>query len=672
MNEKAFEFLKSINTKVSRISPSEFAEQNRVMGTSESRWSGKYSFDITPYLREVVDCMMPDVPVTDIAVMKGAQIGFSTGVIENAIAWIISQYPANTLLMAADDDAVKLAIAQKIDPAIDSCGIGHLIGVQKNISGRANKRTGDTIKAKEFPGGRLYAYSVKNASKMRQFSAKYCFLDDLDSGKATDEKEGSLVKLVDGRTTTFGDTRKVYYISTPIIKQASIIEPMFLKGDQRYYNVPCPNCGEFIPLHWSLDVDKDIHESGKAGIVYDVDQKTNSIIPGSVFYRCQSCGKNIDERNKYDMNLKGFWKPTAIPSKPSFRSYHISSLYAPPGAISWEAMAQEWLDCWPKDLGGKPDIANLKTFKNIRLGQTFEDRSKSNDASKLAMNTRDEYQIGVVPQQLSMEDGNGQIVMITVACDLNGTIDDARLDYLVVGWSETGTSYAIDHGSIGTYNGRKTKKDDEREIMSYRNEVRNNVWDRFYEDVVNKWWECDDGGDPMRALITTVDTGYHTNFAYAFIEQYPQRVYGVKGQTDKYTMFDDNTPFYKESATRKDLYILDVNKYKDVLSDRMALHWHNYEGEQPYGFMNFPQPKEGKFTAKFFNHYAGEVKKFKLNTDGSAVGSLWSKKYSSVDNHFWDCDVYNMAARDIFVYLYCTYEKVKKPTWNTFVRMVLK
>ena len=189
----------------------------------------------------------------------------STGVIENAIPWIISQYPANILLMAADDELVKIAMTQKIDPAIDSCGIRHLIGAHTGASKRKNQRTGDTVKDKEFYGGRLIATSVKSAHKMRQFSAKYGFLDDLDSGKVFDEREGSLIKLVDGRFTTFGDTAKKFYISTPVTKQTSVIEPLFLKGDQRYYFLPCPHCGEFQRLQWSVNVDKSIVEVRESG-----------------------------------------------------------------------------------------------------------------------------------------------------------------------------------------------------------------------------------------------------------------------------------------------------------------------------------------------------------------------------------------------------------------------
>ena len=667
MSGKELEFLEAFNTKVSRISPSEFAEQNRYLGTGESRWSGPYRFDLTPYLREVVDCLMPDVPVTRIAVMKGAQIGFSTGVIENGIPWIISQNPANILLMAADDELVKVAMTQKIDPAIDSCGIRHLIGAHTGVNKKKNQRTGDTEKGKEFHGGRLIATSVRSAHKMRQFSAKYGFLDDLDSAKTADEREGSLIKLVDGRFTTFGDTAKIFYISTPVTKQTSVIEPLFLKGDQRYFQLPCPHCGGFQRLEWSVDVAKTVRKNGKAGIIYEQDD-TGMVIPESVGYICKHCGTFIDEKHKYEMNLNGFWEPSEKPKAANFRSYHISGLYAPPGAYSWAQFAQDWCDIWPKENGGKPIIHLLKTFKNTCLGQTYEERGRSIDPINLALNTRNEYKPGIVPMKLSQEDGNGRIVMLTCACDLNGTTDDARLDYQVVAWSETGTSYSIDHGSIGSYQGRKSKPDDEREILTYRNEAANSVWKEFFR-IIQQDWTTDEGGI-MRIMVSGVDTGYHTNFAYEFMKLSPF-ILGLKGQEDnKFTAFDVATPTFKEAEIPQ-LYMLQVNRMKDVLSERIDLKWMDRQGQQPAGFMNFPQPTDGKYTMEFFTHYAAERRDVKLNDDGTAVAARWVKKHSTAQNHFWDTDLYNRAVRDIFVDLFCKTEGIKKPSWHTFVSLII-
>ena len=369
------------------------------------------------------------------------------------------------------------------------------------------------------------------------------------------------------------------------------------------------------------------------------------------------------------MNLSGEWRPTAKPKAQNFRSYHISGLYAPPGAYSWAQFAQDWCDIWPKENGGKPIIHLLKTFKNICLGQTYEERGRAINPMNLALNTRNEYKIGTVPNALSQEDGNGRIVLITVACDLNGTIDDARLDYIVVAWSASGTSYAIDQGSYGSYQGRKSKKDDEREIMTYRNEARNNVWDPFFNDIIIKEWPMDDIGT-MKALITCVDTGYLTVFAYEFIARSPL-IFGVKGQEDnKFIPFDSNIPTFKQSADRSDMYIIQANRMKDALSERIALKWYDKDGPQPAGFMNFPQSADGKFSMDFFNQYAAERRDVKMSDNGVAVAARWEKKHTSAQNHFWDCDIYARAARDILVDLVCKEHKIKKPSWHTFVELM--
>lgn len=674
MENQLQKLVNRISGKISRLKPSEFAEQKRYMSIAETRWDGPFSFKRTPYLVEVLDNISPDSPISNIAVMKGGQIGFSTGVIENAITWVISEYPANMLLMCGDDQLVRLAMTQKIDPAIDSCGLRHLIKANQ-VEGKRRQRSGDKETEKEYPGGRLIARSVRSIQSLRQFSAKYLFLDDVDSGKSGDEKEGSLIKTADIRSNTFGKSAKKYYISTPVTEEKSIISKLFKKGDQRYYNVPCPECKKKQSLKWSVDIDKSIHKSGKAGIVYERDDKTGNLIPGSVFYRCENCGYDIPQKKKKWMMSRGEWVPTAKPITPDWRSYHISALYSPTGADNWEKLAHEWCECWPIDNNGKPLIHELMAFKMTRLGQTYKDKSRNINILKLAENCRSEYQPGIIPTQLSQEDGNGPIIAVTIGVDLNGTIDDARLDYLVIGWSYEGSSYAIDHGSIGSYYGRQTKPDDQREIMSYRNEARNSAWERFYETVVDRVWQFDNGNGGMKAIIATIDTGYHTVYAYEFLKRKTNGcvLIGVKGQEDnKFVPFDKDAPKFKVSSDRDNLYILQVNPIKDDLERRTKIRWVDRTQAQSHGFMNFPQMGNGKFDVNYFKHYAGEERKTKLNDDGTAIAARWVKKHSGSQNHFWDCEVYAIAARDIFVSMWAQMEGLKRATWHTFASSVIQ
>jgi phage terminase large subunit GpA-like protein len=57
--------------------PSEYAEKNRILGSDISSLQGPFNYNYTPYLREVVDTLSPYHPARVVAVMKGAQIGYS-------------------------------------------------------------------------------------------------------------------------------------------------------------------------------------------------------------------------------------------------------------------------------------------------------------------------------------------------------------------------------------------------------------------------------------------------------------------------------------------------------------------------------------------------------------------------------------------------------------------
>ena len=73
---------------IRRIKPSDFAEQNRVMTRNVSKFEGKFSYQRTPYFKELINTLSPDHPARIVAFMKGAQIGASANLIENGLAWI--------------------------------------------------------------------------------------------------------------------------------------------------------------------------------------------------------------------------------------------------------------------------------------------------------------------------------------------------------------------------------------------------------------------------------------------------------------------------------------------------------------------------------------------------------------------------------------------------------
>jgi phage terminase large subunit GpA-like protein len=308
--------------------------------------------------------------------------------------------------------------------------------------------------------------------------------------------------MIEQRFAAYYDKMKLYYISTPELKQLSNIEPVYLLGDQRKYHIPCPCCGDYIDLRWSCPVEGDSNEM--AGIYWKTDS-VGRLITDSVGYICQKCGGFFKDNNKYELNLAGEWRPTAIPSEEGFYSYHLSSLYAPPGMYDWKHYVNDWLKAHPEGQERKEDL--YKAFVNLVLGQTYEEKGEAPKANELQKNIRN-YEIGLIPEKVSIADGNGPIVMITCACDLNGTEHDARLDYEIVAWSESQSSYSIKHGSIGTFvprEGEKRIKED-RARWTYEYYATNSVWPELTKMLSDVY--LTDTGRKMKIFFTGVDCGH--------------------------------------------------------------------------------------------------------------------------------------------------------------------
>jgi phage terminase large subunit GpA-like protein len=652
----------------STIKPSEWAEQNRVMDSSVSPFPGPFSFNINPYTREIVDCLSPDHPARIVAIMKGAQIGFSASVIENGVGWIISQNPGNILFLTGHSDLSEEAMT-KIDQMIDSCGIRHLI--RANVQRAKSMKTGDTNLKKEFPGGSLVAGSATNHKLLRQRSVRYGFIDDFDAAKNQSKESGSTRKMIEQRFAAYYDKMKLLYISTPELKETSNIEPVYLLGDQRKYHIPCPCCGEYISLEWSIPVDgTDGKEMG--GITWKVDG-SGKLITDSVGYICQKCAGFFTDKNKYELNLLGEWKPTAEPSEQGFYSYHLSSLYAPAGMYDWKHYVNDFLQACPPGQPRKEDL--YKAFVNLVLGETYEQQGEAPKANELQKNIRP-YEIGIIPEKLSERDGNGRIVLLTCAADLNGTEDDARLDYEIVGWSETGSSYSISHGSIGTFipreNSMKVKED--RERWSYNHAKSNNVWGKFREIIGEKYRT--DTGRNMKIFITGIDCGHYTNHAYAFIDK-PNvpgaLVVGLKGDKEgKFRKFGVDTSIFRQAKERANLYLVEVNQVKDEIASLIKLQWDRHNDPvQPPGFMNYPTPSAGLYLFNdYFSHYEAEHRVIE-SKEGEGIAARWVKKTSASQNHFFDVRVYNISLREILVSMVCKAAKITNYSWVDYVDMVL-
>ena len=609
------------------ILPSEWNEQNRILTRDFSAKPGRLSFNNSPFWKEIIDNLAPTNPTREVVVMKGNQLGFTQIVLEGFLGYTIDKFPQPVLYVSADRDLAQENMASRIDAMISTAGLSDKI--KPSIVKKKRNKTGDTKNRKEFYGGFISALGAKNANKLRQVGFSVVLADEVDTYSKDLQGQGSTISLIRRRTDAFSKIRKILWGSTPLIKGASNIEDLFHEGDQRYYYVPCPICGKMQKLVWG---------DGKgAGIRFERDGGGRLVLD-SVHYQCEN-GCKIKETQKYNMLLKGKWIAEGKASREGTKSYHISALYS--NFLQWSDIINEWIDCGE-------DKNKLRVFYNNVLAQTWAEEVKTIKYQKVMQNIRN-YKPGIVPNKMAIEDGNGRIVLITAAVDVNGIYEkpDGWFAFEVKGHCENGQTYSIMKAEInGTI------------------EPMGGAW-LALKYILEQPIKSDDGLT-YKIDLTGVDVGFKPESGYWFAN-FCDRVIPLVGRN---TPSKNDNIFQKRKVPKGVRWAIDTIYYKNLVVDYVKKQWGRRPQEQPFGFMNFPDSKQRGglestefekqfgvtitgygYNDRYFKSFGSEApiieKTDPNNENGKVVG--WKKRNSRSLTHFWDVTVYNFAVRDIFL-----------------------
>lgn len=608
------------------MTPSKWAEQKWYLPPSVTTLPGYYRFDVAPFLREIVDCLSVDSPVREVAVMKGVQLGLTVGVLENTIGYYVDAVKtAPVLMVTADAELAKIRMESYVTPMLQFSGLDHLI---KSADEKNTRKTGKTDKKIEWVGGGfLIPFGAQNANKLRSVSIQILLRDEIDGWPDVVGKDGDPIKLSADRTAAYESSRKILDISTPLIKGQSKIEQRFRLGDQRYYFVCCLGCGHPQTLRWR----RENPDTGEiTGIVWDLDENKN-LIPGSVRYLCERCGHahtNDDKTRLLSPEYGAHWKPTAEPSHPHIRSYHISALYSPVGMQTWEACVRKWLEAWDVEHNRPRDNGQLQVFYNNVLGETFEIRGEKLRFDTVSTHRRHSYSFGEIPNEWASQFCGSPVQILTCAVDVHAD----NLAVAVFGWCKDRRSVLVDYWR---FSGDTEQLDDQA------------TWGRLQELILAKTYVADDG-KLYRLQLTLIDSGYRADQVYQFSELFTSGVFPVKGRElpPKSAAIKEFSEFVTPMGTRA--YGITVDMYKDRLSAALRKPWDTM-GLQPAGFFNAPI----NITDKQLKELTVETKREKVEkSTGKRIGFEWHRP-SGAANELWDLLVYNAAALDIIAQDYC-------------------
>lgn len=583
-----------IPTHINRMLVSDWAEEKRVIPEGLSPYYGPYSFDVNPYMREIVDCLSESSAVREVAVMKGTQITFTVGGIENWIGYVIDVAPAPMLYVTGDAGLADSQMELRIDAMIDNAGIGHKIGAQSKREGQ--RKTGDVKSRKEFPGGFLIAAGPNSGAKLRSFSFKDINVDEVDAFPDSTGKEGDPIYLIRRRVDAFSESYKILWGSTPLFEHNSKIKKLYEEGDKRKYFVPCKHCGHMQFLKWGkkdepggLKFEKDEDDR----LVCEIDSD-GQIISSSVRYECEDCGGSWTNSDKDYFLPRGEWRTTASPRRPGMRSYHIPGLLSPVGFRSWESAVIEFLQIKHE---GFPAL-KFQNWVNTFLGEPFEDRGERPKIEAIMTRHRD-YHVDTIPDW-------AEPLFLTLGAD----VQKNRIECEIVAWCKDFESFSINY----------------HVIKGETEHLYDDCWQQLREIIEAEYFG-------MKISLSGIDSGYNTNTVYEFCDSFERGVYPVMGSDNvhknrKYVQFftlDD----YRVPRVDINTVLMKDQIYADLTKGMRE------DGSFPAGYMHFPI----EYDRKYFNMLTAEDVVFETK-NGKSI-----KKYDAKSrrNEATDTRVYNLA-----------------------------
>ena len=500
--------------------PSEWCDAHRVISTSSSSEPGRWRTSRTPYIKEPFDHLHPHSPVTRVTLMKGHQVAYTQGILVNAIAYTIGHHPRTVLLVTPSQKHTQKIFYQKIDPMIHDSP-----SVKGKISARSKFAMRNTVLHKDFQGGFVSGVGANVASDLAGASVQVLLLDEVDRMTGDVEGEGSPVELSVARTAIYR-RKKIFMGSTPVLEETSVVHRWFLEGDQRYYFVPCPHCG----YKQTLVIERLKFDDG---------------VP---IYKCEKCGEHIKEKHKTMMLESGEWRATTEPIDPSYRSYHLNSLYSPIGFLSWSdvLLAKRRAD---------DDQYFAKSFRNLYLGLPNKDSIGEIPVPRVIQRMAES-----APESPTL---SRQSMLITGGVD----IQKDRIEMLVCGFKER-KMHVLDHHIL---------------------------WGETLEsDII--WEDLRNLLNDSEADYLAIDCGYIPHRVFSWQKRYQdRRVRIVKGTSSvdriiSLPKFMEVSTFHKRQKRGNKFYEVATDTMKDEIYSRLILDDYSHEE-----FISFPKGLSSEF-----------------------------------------------------------------------------
>lgn len=332
--------------------------------------------DGAPYLVEIADCLSVEHPCNEITVRKSQQSGASI----LALAWslyIADRVRASTLYGVPGLDSLRKLNSQKLQPLIDKW---HERVGREVILPTISRGSGSTMYEKRYAGGFLSLANANSVMDLSMVTPRFGVKDEVSKWSKL-PNDADPENLFFGRFTAFRRLKlyKILNISTPEVDTGSDdgsgeghcrIDRLFRASDQRFWNIPCPECGGLF-FHKFAHLRVDLKH------------------PHRTKYECEHCGHHLSEAERVVGVREGVWCSLfdEIAREGRDPGFHIDAFISL--MMSYEAIAEDYI-------GSQNSETSKKDFSNLVLGLPFKFRGDAPDYKRL-MERREPYLRGHVP-----------------------------------------------------------------------------------------------------------------------------------------------------------------------------------------------------------------------------------------------------------------------------------
>jgi phage terminase large subunit GpA-like protein len=448
--------------------------------------------------------------------------------------------------------------------------------LRRLIADPKSRDSGNTLRRKSFKGGYIALAGANSAASLSGRPVRVALFDEADRYPASAGTEGNPLQLGIARTSAFWN-RKIVIISSPGIKGISHIEREMAQSTCEHWYLPCFVCAFMQILAWERVRFTDLT------------------------HRCINCGEHT---LKYQWLLgTGEWRAhrplDERGNRVTTRGFYLSGLYNP--WIEWDILRDEFVRATHANEEG--DVEPLKAFLNTRLGQLHEDTGQKVDID-LYKERREVYD-GEVP---------AGVLCLTAGVDIH----EHTINYEIVGWGKGRESWGIEYGIL---DGDPREED---------------VWHLLAEAVSKRVLATNDGTH-MRVKKVCVDSGYASDYVYAYTKPRQPRAVSVKGEGGL------GKPFIKGAGIRTKsnnamLYTLGVDSGKEEIVNRLVV------AGVGAGYCHFPkmpnnEPERG-YDEEYFKGLTAERRIVKSKNGFRTY--MWAKLLSQRNEPF-DCRNYALA-----------------------------